>query len=259
MVLKAAKTSIQTSRIGLISKVSVSHGSPSLDSILTLIMKPASIAIQKLPELTLRAAFLQFRSKRRYLTRTKQTGFTLIEVMAVVVILSILSSVALLNMNFDNKGRQVREQAQQLAALIQLASDEAIYLQKELGLRFGEGEFVFYQLEKKKSQKVDNNESSDSKQPKPPYWLPVNQDPRLRSRPIPEQMELELSISGVEVLVENPTATDVEELKVKPQIMMLSNGEVLPDFSILIRDIDGEHEYTVASGVYVPVIVERVE
>lgn len=222
-------------------------------------MKLTSIAEQKMSELNKSADFWRFRSKMPHSNHVKQAGFTLIEVMAVVIILSILSSVALLNMNFDNKGRRVREQAQQLAALIQLASDEAIYLQKELGLRFGEGEFVFYQLEKKKANKTEANESDDSKQPKLPYWLPVNQDPRLRSRPISEQMELELSISGVEVLVENPTETDIKEYKVKPQIMMLSNGEVLPDFSILIRDIDGEHEYTVASGVTVPVIVERVE
>lgn len=222
-------------------------------------MNPTSIANYQLLALSKSAGVLRQRSKRSSINSVTQRGFTLIEVMAVVVILSILSSVALLNMNFDNKGRQVREQAQQIAALIELASDEAIYLQKELGLRFGEGEFVFYQLEKKKSKTTETSDSSESSQPKPPYWLPVSDDPRLRARPLPDQMELELSISGVEVLVENPTETDTKEYKVKPQIMMLSNGELIPDFSIRIRDVDGEHEYTVASGVVLPVIVERVE
>ena len=220
-------------------------------------MKYVSSAQHEMPDLSKSAGILRVHSERAELVKFRQSGFTLIEVMAVVIILSILSSVALLNMNFDNKGKQVREQAQQLAALIELASDEAIYLQKELGLRFGEGEFVFYQLEKKKGKQTEEEESGDSKQPKPPYWLPVHEDPRLRTRPIPEEMELELSISGVEVLIENPTETEQKEYKVKPQIMMLSNGEVLPDFSILIRDIDGEYEYTVATGVDVPVIVER--
>lgn len=222
-------------------------------------MNPTSIANYQLLALSKSAGVWRQRSKRSSINPVTQRGFTLIEVMAVVVILSILSSVALLNMNFDNKGRQVREQAQQIAALIELASDEAIYLQKELGLRFGEGEFVFYQLEKKKSKTTETSDSSESSQPKPPYWLPVSDDPRLRARPLPDQMELELSISGVEVLVENPTETDTKEYKVKPQIMMLSNGELIPDFSIRIRDVDGEHEYTVASGVVLPVIVERVE
>ncbi len=222
-------------------------------------MKQSLIVHLQMPDLKSSSGVLRACNKRPGLLKPKQSGFTLIEVMAVVVILSILSSVALLNMNFDNKGKQVREQAQQLAALIELASDEAIYLQKELGLRFGEGEFVFYQLEKKKGKIEETEDSADSKQPKPPYWLPVQNDARLRTRPISEQMEVELEISGVEVLIENPTETDTEEYKVKPQIMMLSNGEVIPDFSILIRDIDGEYEYTVASGVVVPVILERVE
>lgn len=193
----------------------------------------------------------------------QQRGFSLIEVMAVVVILAILSSVALLNMNFDNKGKEVRQQAEQLAALMALASDEAIYLQKELGLRFAEQKFDFYQLEKKSATTEDPKEQSalgeDDDAPKPPYWKPVTDDPRLRSRQISDEMEVELSLSGIEIVIEDPSPTDVETFKVKPQIMMLSNGEVLPEFEVIVRDIDGEHEYRVSTGVSVPVLVERVE
>lgn len=190
-----------------------------------------------------------------------QNGFTLIEMLAVVVILSILSSFALLNMNFDNKAKEIEEQARQIAALLELASDEAIYLQKELGLRFGDGEFEFYQLEKnpEASAESDQNASMEKQKQAKPYWLPVSGDQRLRKRTLPEGSRLELEITGVAVVIEEPTETDIEEQKVKPHIMMLSNGEILPDFVITLEDDEGKHGYTIASGTDVPVIVERLE
>ncbi|MCB1753984.1 MAG: type II secretion system minor pseudopilin GspH [Gammaproteobacteria bacterium] len=190
-----------------------------------------------------------------------QRGFTLIEMLAVVVILAILSSFALLNMNFDNKAKRVEEQANQLAALLELASDEAIYLQKELGLRFGEGQFEFYQLEKNSDetgQQTSNLPGEEQKKQKP-YWLPVSGDQRLRKRELSEDMRLELEITGVAVVIEEPSETDIEEKKVKPHIMMLSNGEILPDFVITLEDDEGEHGFTIATGTDVPVIVERRE
>jgi general secretion pathway protein H len=192
-------------------------------------------------------------------------GFTLIEVLVVVVILAILSSFALLNMNFDNRGKQIESLARQMAALISLASDESIYLQQELGLRFGETDFGFYRLVKPKREASQQDDQravtlgEEDAKPDKPSWQPVNNDPRLRSRPLPEDVEVLLEISGVEVVIEDPTDADIEAGKVKPQVLLLSNGEIMPDFSILLRDLDGDHAYTIASGVDVPVIVERVE
>lgn len=189
----------------------------------------------------------------------------MIEVLVVVVILAILSSFALLNMNFDNRGKQIESLARQMAALISLASDESIYLQQELGLRFGETDFGFYRLVKPKREASQQDDQravtlgEEDAKPDKPSWQPVNNDPRLRSRPLPEDVEVLLEISGVEVVIEDPTDADIEAGKVKPQVLLLSNGEIMPDFSILLRDLDGDHAYTIASGVDVPVIVERVE
>lgn len=190
----------------------------------------------------------------------QQCGFTLIEVLVVVVILAILSSFAMLNMNFDNRAKQLEQQAQQIAALIELASDESIYLQKELGLRFGEEDFGFYQLDKSppEEKSEDSDDSLETKKKKP-FWRAVTDDPRLRQRAMSEEIEVILEISGIEIVVENPSEEDLEANKVKPHIMMLSNGEIMPDFSITLLDVDGDNAWIIASGTDVPVTIERRE
>ncbi len=187
-------------------------------------------------------------------------GFTLFELLAVIAIIAILSGAALLTMNFDNQAKRLEEQAYQIAALIELASDEAIYLQKELGLRFGERNFGFYQLQKAVEKAEENSsETQDSEEDNKPFWQPLSEDQRLRKRILAEEIELELEISGVEVVIEDPAESDIEARKVKPQIMMLSNGEIVPDFRLRLQDEDHEYGFTVSSGTDVPVVVERLE
>ena len=194
--------------------------------------------------------------------RNRQRGFTLIELLAVVVILAILSSFALLNMNFDSRGKQLEELSRQMAALISLASDEAIYLQKELGLRFGEEDYGFYQLDKSPQETEGDEQQADSSQTedaakKKPQWREVTGDPRLRKRTLPEDIEIVLEISGIEIIIQEPTEEDREAGKVKPHLMMLSNGEIMPDFSITLLDELDDRAWIVASGTDVPVIVEQ--
>ncbi len=190
-----------------------------------------------------------------------QDGFTLIELLVVVAILSILSGFAMLNMNFDNRSKQMQEHTEKIAALMQLASDEAIYLNKELGIRFSPEDFVFYQLNKVKksvTQKKPAQASAKAKKIKS-FWQPLTEDRRLRRRTLLSDIELILEISGVEVIVDEPSKDDIQGRKVKPQILILSNGELVPDFRITLIDTQSDDRYIIASGKRVPIIIERPE
>ena len=71
-----------------------------------------------------------------------------------------------------------------------------------------------------------------------------------------------MDISGLPIILEeleNEVAEATEEDPIKPHIIFLSNGEIMPDFRIRISDRDGEARYEVATGDVQPVVVEKLE
>jgi len=41
--------------------------------------------------------------------------------------------------------------------------------------------------------------------------------------------------------------------------MFLSNGEIIPDFSVVVADTDARFRHQVYTGVELPVVVEQLE
>ncbi len=70
-------------------------------------------------------------------------GFTLLELLMVILVVGILSSVVLLNINLGGPERQLPEEAERLSALLALASDEAVMENREYGLKVEADGYVF--------------------------------------------------------------------------------------------------------------------
>ncbi len=174
-------------------------------------------------------------------------GFTLIELLVTVTIISILVGAVVINIDFRNVGKSVRNTAQRTGLLMDLAADQAVYSRLQFGIRFHPESYEFYVL--------NENDDGDS------TWE-IFEDGQLRFRPEDVPVEFQVDISGVpivleELLVELEDAT--EEDPMKPHVIFLSNGEIIPDFRILISDLDGEFRYQVATGEVLPVVVEQLE
>ena len=63
-------------------------------------------------------------------------GFTLLELLIVLVILGITISFTVLSFGLKNPGDELKEHGQRIAALMQLASEESILLGAELAIQF---------------------------------------------------------------------------------------------------------------------------
>ena len=182
----------------------------------------------------------------------------------VIVVISVLSTMVVLNTNFSNRSKDVEEKARQLRQLIMLAADEAVYLQRELGLRLGTEGYSFYELVKTEPPLADGEDAEEQavdaggeEQEFKPYWVELKNDRRLRAREYPEGLLVELILSGVDVVIEDPTETDIETFAVKPHVMILSNGEIMPDFSIRLADPESDSVHLIHTGREEPVVLER--
>lgn len=177
----------------------------------------------------------------------RHRGFTLIELLVTVTIISILVGAVVINIEFRNVSKSVRDTARRTGLLMELAADQAVYSRQQFGIRFHPESYEFYIL----------NENTDGDS----VWE-IFEDGQLRFRPEEVITEFQVDISGLPIVLEELSAEiadATEEDPLKPHIIFLSNGEIIPDFRIQISDLDGEYRYEVATGEVLPVVVEQLE
>lgn len=179
--------------------------------------------------------------------RLRAGGFTLLELMVVIVIVSILAGFVAVNLDIRNTPKTIREEAQRLGLLMQLASEQAIYSRAQLGIRLHPENYEFYFLAP----------DEDGAQ----VWQPL-EDERLRYRQSNEVIEYQVDIAGVPILLETLEEEQsgvTEDDDLKPHVLFLSNGEIIPDFAITIADEDSKYRHQVYSGIDLAVVVEQLE
>ena len=185
--------------------------------------------------------------RREVAAGIRSRGFTLIELLVTITIVAILVGAVVLNVEFRNVGKSVRDTANRTSLLMQLAADQAVYARQQFGIRFHPNSYEFYVLVK----------GDDGKE----RWelLP---DERLVYRPGNVPMSFEVDISGVPIVLselDEELARATDEDPMKPHVLFLSNGEITPDFRIRISDIDSEYRFEVAAGEVEPIVVESLD
>lgn len=165
---------------------------------------------------------------------TGQPGFTLLEVMVVIVIIGIIFSMASLNV-FQSTDRQLEEAARRFAALAQLANEEAIINNRNYAVGLSKVGYEFYQLDNLGNvSPVDAGEAA------------------FRQREIPPFGQFEAMINGEDITLpaslkpkkkSQGLKSDEEDKSDIPKIFFLSSGEMTP-FEVSIESEEG-HLFTV--------------
>lgn len=154
-------------------------------------------------------------------------GFTLIEVLVVVVIVGIISSVVLLSTSLIDDERGIRQEARRLASLVELAGDEALLQGRDFGLEVVRGGYRFVEYD-----------------PLQDRWFEVPGDELLRPRRLPERLEFELYVEDRRVLLAEEHARLGNEgspagerrANYAPHTLILSSGQLSPFELRLLRD-----------------------
>ncbi len=154
-------------------------------------------------------------------SRRAGAGFTLVEVLVVVLVIGLLFGVAILAVNPGSRDARLEREATRLWRLLSLAAEESLLQSREYGIRVADSGYAFYAFNAGE-------------------WQAVAGDKRLREREFPEFVRPEVEIDGLRIVLDETPVSG------KPQIMMLSSGELIPDFAIYLRDRETDRSYRLA-------------
>lgn len=144
-------------------------------------------------------------------------GYTLIEILIVLFIVSIVTSVALISIS-HNENKYLESFANDMTQLMTLAEEQAILQPAILGLSLNEQSFQFLSW-----QPMVNK---DKKEEKKNNWAPL-EDNILSNHMIPNNIQVQVRTGDKSSKSEEETKTD------HPQIIISTNGDITP-FTIYI-------------------------
>lgn len=150
-------------------------------------------------------------------------GFTLLEIMVVVVIIGIVLTFVTLTAGGDSRAEQMQREAERLLVLLELAQEEAVMRSEQLALRIGETDYEFMILE-------------DGQ------WASLTDDRPLRPRKLPAGIELRLELQ------DNPPPGLTAENEEQPQIFLLSSGEMTP-FVLTLAAAETEQRFHIKASL----------
>ncbi|MBU2877528.1 MULTISPECIES: type II secretion system minor pseudopilin GspH [Aliiglaciecola] len=160
------------------------------------------------------------------------SGFTLIEIMAVLAIMGIVISVISFNNFSPTPSEELEKQAKRFQIVVDMASDFAVLNQQELGIRIEPetAEYIFMQLDEEQNwQLLEGQQAFGRYQLPEPYSLALELDelPWIEEDNLFSDGIFDESLSFDEDRVD--IGSEEEEKKLPPpQIMLLSSGDVTP-------------------------------
>jgi general secretion pathway protein H len=181
----------------------------------------------------------------------RPSGFTLIEILVVIVIMGVIVSMATLSVNLLGNDSEVEDQAKRLWAVLQQTREESELQGVNVGMYVSAEAYEFLRFDQRQN-----------------LWIPISDDRLYQTRRLPEELRLRLWLDGREVVLKPdlPQRTDEDEDEDElsdeqkkeaelpealrtidrdkppktqenpPQIVVLSNGDVMPFEMQIERD-----------------------
>jgi len=194
--------------------------------------------------------------------RHLRRGFTLIEILVVVLIIGLVSAGIMLSVTASGRDRDLEHESERMTALLQYTREQSELQTREFGLLCTKNGYEFVTFDARSDQ-----------------WRSVEEDEVLRQRELPGGLTLRLVVEGRPVILmqsdeyarkreqqdearekkekekdkddgkaKKPLNVDErEEIDVlEPQLMIFSNGDLTP-FQLTIERVDEKRSITIAT------------
>lgn len=152
-------------------------------------------------------------------------GFTLMEIMVVVIIIGVMIAIATLSTSLLGRDRESEEQARRLWAVLRQAREESELQSFDTGMFVSATGYEFMHYDTRRT-----------------LWAPIENDKLFAPREVPDGLRLRVWLDSREIILK-PSPVDRgdadEHKKNPPQVMVLSSGDIMP-FEIRIEREGGE-------------------
>ena len=162
-----------------------------------------------------------------------QKGFTLIEILVVMILLGIIMSIAVLSIG-NSQSDQLEEDMRRLLQVMRLAHEEAIIKQQTLAIKFSPHGYELLRLDSSGKKKI---------------WIPLTDPPFFQPRTLDEDYEIKLMQDGFSVSLNEEDAG---------RVAIYSSGEMTP-FELIISLPDSEINYRLSGDLMGELEIEDLQ
>ena len=150
----------------------------------------------------------------------RNKGFTLVEILVVVVIMAVVIALAVLSIGVTGRDSQLDEESRRIEGLLDILHERALLEGRDFGLRIEPTgyEFAVYQADRDR-------------------WLTLNDEQEFRHRNLPKGVTFQLKLDSIDVVLK-PVERDAlnDQPPPSPQVAIAASGEGTPFKLTLTRD-----------------------